>query len=31
VFTSASMWLGLVAAAAMLYAAIRIRRHRDES
>jgi ABC-2 type transport system permease protein len=31
VFTSAAMWLGLVAAAAMLYAAIRIRRHRDES
>jgi ABC-2 type transport system permease protein len=30
-FTSADMWLGLVAAAALIYATIRIRRYRDES
>jgi ABC-2 type transport system permease protein len=31
VFTSAEMWLGVAAGAAMVYAAIRIRRYRDES
>jgi ABC-2 type transport system permease protein len=31
VFTSTDMWLGLVAAAAMVYVVIRIRRYRDES
>jgi ABC-2 type transport system permease protein len=31
VFTSAEMWLGVAAGAAMVFAAIRIRRYRDES
>jgi ABC-2 type transport system permease protein len=31
VFTSPGMWLGVAAAAAMVFAAIRIRRYRDES
>ena len=31
VFTSTGMWLGVVAGAAMVFIAIRIRRHRDES
>jgi hypothetical protein len=31
VFTSPSMWLGVAAAAVMVFAAIRIRRYRDES
>jgi ABC-2 type transport system permease protein len=30
-FTSADMWLGLAAAAAMTYVVIRVRRYRDES
>jgi ABC-2 type transport system permease protein len=30
-FTSASLWLGVIAAAAMLYAAARIRRYRDDT
>lgn len=30
-FTSVEMWIGLAAAAAMVYAAIRMRRYRDES
>jgi hypothetical protein len=31
VFTSTEMWLGVAAAAAMLFVAIRMRRYRDES
>ena len=31
IFTSTEMWLGLVAAAAMVFVAIRLRRYRDES
>jgi ABC-2 type transport system permease protein len=31
VFTSVEMWLGVAAAAAMVFAAVRIRRYRDES
>jgi len=31
VFTSTEMWLGVAAGAAMVFAAIRIRRYRDES
>jgi ABC-2 type transport system permease protein len=31
IFASLEMWLGLVAAAAMIYATIRIRRYRDEA
>ena len=30
-FTSIDMWLGLAAAAAMIYAVIRIRRYRDDT
>ena len=30
-FTSVNLWLGVLAAAAMLYAAARIRRYRDDT